>query len=224
LLNRDGQITSSHQGLTWKVGEWKKEEKPLEICSVGLHCSENILDALSYVSGEYLARVEVRGEHVSKEDSKEAWSEMRLKKVYRWTKKDSVALAVFAAEQVIGIYEKYKPEDKRPRNAIEAAKRWLLGEISDEELKEVRRADAAAAYAYAATAYATTAAAAYAYATTAATAYAYAATAYATTDADAAAYAYAATATARRKEHKDLYKKIEKWLRRRVKELEELKK
>jgi hypothetical protein len=41
------------------------------------------------------------------------------------TKKQYVAYAIYAAEQVIDIYEKKYPDDKRPRNAIEAAKEYL---------------------------------------------------------------------------------------------------
>ena len=37
----------------------------------------------------------------------------------------SVSYAVFAAEQVIDIYEKKYPDDKRPREAIEAAKKCI---------------------------------------------------------------------------------------------------
>ena len=36
-----------------------------------------------------------------------------------------VSYAVYAAEQVIDIYEKKYPNDKRPRNAIEAAKKCI---------------------------------------------------------------------------------------------------
>ena len=39
--------------------------------------------------------------------------------------KQYVSYAVFAAEQVIDIYEKKYPDDKRPRNAIEAAKKCI---------------------------------------------------------------------------------------------------
>lgn len=33
--------------------------------------------------------------------------------------------AIFAAESVVGIYESYYPDDKRPRNAIRAAKKYI---------------------------------------------------------------------------------------------------
>ena len=40
-----------------------------------------------------------------------------------------VQIAVFAAEQVIDIYEKRYPDDTRPRRAIETAKHWIYCQI-----------------------------------------------------------------------------------------------
>ena len=100
------------------------------------------------------------------------------------TKKQAVKYAVFAAEQVIDIYEKAYPDDKRPRNAIEAAKAYLKNPCAKTR---------AAAAAYAAAAYAV-----YTYAAAAAYAVAYAADATeANAAANAAVYAaYAAYAAA----------------------------
>jgi hypothetical protein len=110
--------------------------------------------------------------------------------------KQYVSYAVFAAEQVIEIYEKEYPDDKRPREAIEAAKKCI-----DNPTEENRNASAyTAASAYATAAYTSAAsaatAAAYAaanaaYAANAASAYANAANAAAN-----AAYAAASAATA----------------------------
>ena len=102
--------------------------------------------------------------------------------------KDAARYAVFAAEQVLNIFETKYLEDKRPRKAIEAAKAWL-----ENDTPETRNAVATAAtVAYtcacacaAAAADAADAAAAAADAAAAAAAFAAAATA-------AAAYAYAA--------------------------------
>ena len=61
-----------------------------------------------------------------------------------------LAYTIYAAEQVIDIYEKKYPTDKRPRNAIEAVKKCLTDDSA-----ENRNAAADAAYAaYAAAAYA----------------------------------------------------------------------
>ena len=97
------------------------------------------------------------------------------------TYKQYVSYAVFSAEQVIDICEKKYPEDKRPREAIEAAKQCIKNP-SEENKKAAAAYDTAAAYA-----------AAYAYAAAAA-ADAYAAAydaAYAAYDAAYAAYAAA---------------------------------
>ena len=122
-------------------------------------------------------------------------SEMPLKDKYWWFFKkcdlpltDKQQLSIQLAEIVLEIYEAKYPNDKRPREAIQAAKDYLAGTISLNNLREKRYA---AAYAAAdAAAYA----AAYAYAAYA-DAYAYAAyaDAYAYAAADAAAYAAAKT-------------------------------
>ena len=64
------------------------------------------------------------------------------------SKEDCIRYAVYAAEQVIDIFEKKYPEDKRPREANRAAKVYLKN--PSKENKEKCRAAATAAYAYAA--------------------------------------------------------------------------
>ncbi len=113
------------------------------------------------------------------------------------SKRIASQLAIEFAEQALPIFEKRKPDDNRPRAAIQAARDFLDGTIGIEEL---RKAHADAAYAYAAYADAAYAYAAYADADADADADAYAAYAsyaYAAYAADAAyayAYAYAADA------------------------------
>jgi hypothetical protein len=114
------------------------------------------------------------------------------------TIKQNREIAIFSAEQVLHIFEKKYPNDKRPREAIEAAKAVLENDTAEnrERARQARAyaaaaAAAAAAYAAYAAAYAAyaaaDAAAAYAAAAAAAAAYAAAYAAYAA--ADAAAYA-----------------------------------
>ena len=115
----------SDRGNTkWKIGEWSKPIKNLEMCQSGYHCSKEIYQAFSYVQGEILALVECKGKHESQED-KETWETMEIIKAYKWQKKDSVALSIYAAELCIDNFEKKYPEDKKPREAIEAAKKFL---------------------------------------------------------------------------------------------------
>jgi len=114
-------------------------------------------------------------------------------------KRQKVQYAIFAAEQVINIYEKKYQDDKRPREAIDAAKAYLANPCAKTKAAAAAYAAASAAYAaYAAYAAAASAAYAdYAYADAAYAAAAYAAYAYA----DAA---YAAAAAARNKMRKTI--------------------
>jgi hypothetical protein len=143
-------MKSENGSHKWRIGKWYQVDGELSMCNSGFHCSKEPYDAFSYVRGEILTGVEVKGKHLS-DDNKECWSEMKVVKAYKWTKKDSVKLAIFSAEQVLKYYEEKYPDDKRPRKAIEAAKKWL----SNPSKKSRAAAAYAAAYAaYAAAAYA----------------------------------------------------------------------
>src|SRR5437660_3145826 len=120
----NGQIKSQSGDVTWKMGEWQKTTKTFSMCNVGFHCSPKIIQALRFVNGEVLAEVQVRGGHQAQTD-KEVWSEMQLTKTWNWTKEDSVALAVYAAELVLPLFEAKFPNDHRPRKAINAARVYL---------------------------------------------------------------------------------------------------
>jgi hypothetical protein len=115
------------------------------------------------------------------------WTIVRL-----MTHKQKVQYAVYAAEQVIEIFEKKYQNDKRPREAIEAAKAYLKDPSDKNKNAAANAANAAYAAAYAA-AYTAAYTAAYA-ADAAADAAAYAAaySAYSAYSADAAYSAYAA--------------------------------
>jgi len=112
------------------------------------------------------------------------WANWLLVRVLPY--KQRIMYAVFAAEQVIDIYEKKYPDNKKPRLAIEAAKKCIKNPSSKNKKDAAYAADAADDAAYA-TAYAAAAAAA---------AYAAYAAAYAAYAADDAAYAAAAAAYA----------------------------
>ncbi|MCK4828809.1 hypothetical protein KA005_74480 [bacterium] len=137
----------------------------------------------------------------SKDPRKLEWASWVIAK--KLSEIDKVRYAVFAAQQVIDIYEKIYPEDNRPREAIKAAKKYIQ---KSSQKNAVYAADAADGAAYAALcrahaalcpAHAAHAAYAAAHAAHAAYAAAYAAAgaAYAA-DAAAGAAAYAAAGAA----------------------------
>jgi len=115
---------SENGNHTWEMGKWYKYDGKLNMCKSGFHCSKGIYQAFSYVHGEILAQVEVKGRHLV-EDDKEVWGQMRIVKSWRWRKKDSVAFAIYAARLVLKNFEEEFPTDDRPRKAIEAAEKYL---------------------------------------------------------------------------------------------------
>ena len=101
------------------------------------------------------------------------------------THDQQIKYAVFAAEQVINIYEEKYPDDKRPREAIEAAKKYLADKTEENRQAAYAAADAAADAAAHAAAHAAHAAAHAAHAANAANAaYAAYAAAYAAAKSD----------------------------------------
>src|SRR3990167_9038687 len=126
FLRLEGKKIISDSGdETWKLGEWKTYKGKLNMCNTGYHCSPTIYGAFSYVQGEVLAEVETKGKKL-KDNDKTCNENMRLVKAWKWTNKDSLSLAIYAAEKVLYIFEKEYPNDKRPREAIEAAKKVLF--------------------------------------------------------------------------------------------------
>jgi hypothetical protein len=115
-------------------------------------------------------------------ETKPYWSNWMICRLFN--RKQRIQYAAFAAEQVIDIFEKKYPDDKRPRLAIESARKCIAHDTAENRNAAAAAADAAASAAADADAAAAADAAAYAAA-------AYAAAAYA---ADAAAYADAAAA------------------------------
>ena len=122
-------LKSNNGNVKWELNKWNCCPDKLAMCQSGFHCSKRIIDAMEYTNCEGITRVEVKGKHLKQPD-KQVWEYMRIIKVYDWKKEDSVSLAIFAAELVIKNFEKEYPDDKRPREAIEAAKKYLKGKIS----------------------------------------------------------------------------------------------
>ena len=117
-------LKSNNGNIKWELNKWVQHKNELRMCSSGLHASEKVIDAMGYTNLEELALVEVKGKHLERGD-KQCWEYMGIVELYEWTKKDSVALSIFAAELILDNYEKQYPNDKRPREAIEAAKKVL---------------------------------------------------------------------------------------------------
>jgi hypothetical protein len=125
-------IQSEFGDCSWEIGKWKRCAGKISLCQRGFHCATTPWLAFSHVQGEILAEVEVDGKSVSSSDGKEAWERMRLIQVWRWRAEDSLALAVFAVERIIGNWERLYPSDIRPLAALDAA-RQALNSLEEQE-------------------------------------------------------------------------------------------
>jgi hypothetical protein len=210
-------LKSNKDGSKWTLNKWRCESKPIRECE-GLNASKYIQDALYYVQGEILAIVEYDGKVIEGND-KITCEKMRIIKRYKWTKQDSIELAIYCAELSLPIFEKEYPEDKRPREAIEAAKACIKNP-SKKNKDASYAAYAAASYAAAASASYAAASVSASYAAAAASAAAaYAAAAasvsasYASVSASYAAAAASAAAATKEETRKKIHKFILKMKR-----------
>ena len=151
-------LKSSHKDFAWEIGKWYKHKGKVVLCESGFHASVSPIDAMGFVNCDSLTLVEVRGKS-KKQDDKQVWSEMKVKKVYPWSKVNSVMLAVFSARKVLDIYEKKYPGDDRPREAIESAEEWIKNPTKENASYAASSAASYAAASYAADSYAAASAA-----------------------------------------------------------------
>lgn len=123
LVMVGNRVVSEKDTSEWSHLTWRCERVPTEACR-GLNCSALLADALGYVNGTVLARIEYDGGVIDTGD-KLTCEKMRIVEAWKWDKIASVRLGIVAAEMVLGIYEEKYPDNKVPRLAIEAAKAWI---------------------------------------------------------------------------------------------------
>jgi hypothetical protein len=113
-----------NHGHKWAMRKWFHVDGEMKLCENGFHASPRIIDALGYVKPGWVCLVKVRGE-IKTDGDKSVCSGMMILRRWEWTKEMSVKLAIYAAELVLPIFEAKYPNDKRPAEAIAAAKKYL---------------------------------------------------------------------------------------------------
>lgn len=144
FLPADGKLAHG-DGRKAKVNQKLSVKPPLRLCAHGLHASVNILNALQRASGPVLCRVRCGGELI--ETARELCCEHRTviamadatQLLHEFA--CDVAEAALRKEREAG-----REPDKRSWAAIEAKRKWLKGEITDEELSAARSAARSAAW------------------------------------------------------------------------------
>lgn len=134
FLNHDRM--PAHGGIDqWpEPGVWTEEVEPVP-CRQGWHLcrKQDIFDW----SHEALWVVETDGDVVvdPQENNKVVARRARLvRQIEEWNPKTQRLFAVDCAEHVLHLFETEHPNDDRPRTAIETTRRFVLGEVSVQEL------------------------------------------------------------------------------------------
>jgi len=141
FLSEDKRLAYG-DGRLVEVGATLECEGELALCSNGMHGSARLIDALRYASGPIVCRVEIDGDVIEGK-----YKLCGRRRTVLWMLDATRLLHEFAcwcAEDALALVEQ---PDARSVAAIEAKRRWLNGEITDEELDAARAAarDAASA-------------------------------------------------------------------------------
>ena len=142
--NAQWSLPQRNEDGTWVPGEWMPEvEGPLEPCANGYHVVS--IEQLPMWLGERIFEVEV-GDEIVHADDKSVVRTCRLTRECTGGNERTARLfACDCAEHVLSLYEAQYPDDRRPRKAIETARRYAEGKAAVEELTAAWYAAEAAA-------------------------------------------------------------------------------
>ena len=135
FLRKDKKL-GYNDGRLVRVGHtFKCDPDSIKMCETGFHASKNILDALNYAFGPIACEVELGG-NIIKGYDKIVASE---RTVISMVDAEDVLheFACWCAERALS---RIKNPDPRSITAIEAKRKWLKGEISDDGLAAARDA------------------------------------------------------------------------------------
>ena len=151
VLNEDGSCRNGGSG-SWTLGEWKEVEGELVLCENGLHLCDGEEQLLEWL-GPAIYEAEYEGERLDGNDKVVVRRARIIRKLDTWNERTARLFACDCAERVLHLYEEKYSDDKRPRHAIEIARRYVNGEASKDELYAAATAAWAAAWTAAAAAW-----------------------------------------------------------------------
>ena len=143
VLNEDGSCRNGGSG-SWTLGEWKEVEGELVLCENGLHLCDGEEQLLEWL-GPAIYEAEYEGERLDGNDKAVVRRARIIRKLDTWNERTMRLFACDCAERVLHLYEEKYSDDKRPRHAIEIARRYVNGEASKDELYAAATAAWAAA-------------------------------------------------------------------------------
>jgi hypothetical protein len=134
VLNDDGSCFHGGQGGWYlpngRAGKWMpKLDEELAPCAYGYH----VLRASQLVQwlGPAIFTVEYKGEMLEQSDKLVVGRARLLAKVTTWNERTARLFAADCAEHVLHFFEDEYPDEKRPREAIQASRDYANGLIRD---------------------------------------------------------------------------------------------
>lgn len=139
FLSKDKRLGYG-DGRVVEVGVPLECEGDPALCESGMHGSVRLIDALRYASGPIVCRVEIEGDIIEGADKVCG----RRRTVLWWIDATRILheFACQCAEDALALIDN---PDSRSVAAVDAKRRWMAGEITDEELAVARSAAGAAA-------------------------------------------------------------------------------
>ena len=130
VLNIDGSCYHGGTG-TWPQDEWLPalDEAKLAPCRYGYHVLRR--DDVIHWLGPAIAPVEIQGKILTDQNKCVVAQAKRGPFIVTWNEKSRRLFAADCAEHVLPIWTARYPDDQRPAKAIQAARSFALGEISD---------------------------------------------------------------------------------------------
>jgi len=116
--------------------EWTPYVERLELCDSGYHASElrYLIDHTNSIYDLACYELEYDGDVLIGDDKVTGHRARLIRKVGEMNARKWRLFACDCAERVLHIYENEHPDDKRPRDTIEVARRYANGEATEGEL------------------------------------------------------------------------------------------
>ena len=129
----EDRILQYGDGRVVEVGKTYECKGEIILCKNGMHASVNIIDALKYAPGPVLCRVELEDD--LKIDTDKIAGRKRKVLAMEDVSKILHLFAIDCAERALS---KIDNPDPRLIKALEVKKKWMKGEVTDQELIEAR--------------------------------------------------------------------------------------
>ena len=142
-FTREDMTSPNAPKMVWKVGQKRTMRGEIVPCERGFHASPSLWQALPYAPGPVACLVELGGTVIEHNGDKYAASSRKLIAAVN-IDSELRLFAADCAERVLYLFERERPNDERPRKAIQAARDFAEGKAADAAMAAMAAASAAA--------------------------------------------------------------------------------